>query len=227
LVVILVTNEQGRNRRRSAESMATTTPTPTHAAPSQRADARRNRRKVLNAARKAFAEDGLDVRVEKVAKKAGVGVGTVYRHFPTKEDLLQALADDRFAGLAEAARKALDEPDAWNGFSEFMRYSAEVMAEDRALSEAMDQRPEMCGRAAEEVRLLEIVGELIERAQAEGALRRDVVPEDVPSLICGLGRATRESEGRPSMSWERYLAIILAGLRPPTDSHPPEPPADS
>jgi AcrR family transcriptional regulator len=198
-------------------STATTTspPSSTDGARTQRADARRNRRKVLDAARKAFAEDGLDVRVEKVARKAGVGVGTVYRHFPTKEDLLQALADDRFAGLADAARSALDDPDAWNGFSEFMRYSAEVMSEDRALSEAMDQRPQMCGRAAEEARLLEIVGELIERAQAEGALREDVVPDDVPSLICGLGRATRESEGRPTMSWERYLAIILAGLRPP------------
>jgi AcrR family transcriptional regulator len=181
----------------------------------QRADARRNRRKVLDAARKAFAEDGLDVRVEKVARKAGVGVGTVYRHFPTKEDLLQALADDRFAGLADAARRALDDPDAWNGFSEFMRYSAKVMAEDRALSEAMDQRPQMCSRAAEDARLLEIVGKLIARAQAKGALRGDVVPDDVPSLICGLGRATRETEGRPTMSWERYLAIILAGLRPP------------
>jgi hypothetical protein len=101
------------------------------------------------------------------------------------------------------------------------------MADDRALSEAMDQRPEMCGQAAEDVRLLEIVGELIERAQAEGALRDDVVPEDVPSLICGLGRATRETEGRPSMSWERYLAIILAGLRPPAESPAPPPRADS
>jgi AcrR family transcriptional regulator len=207
--------------------MATTTTTPTDAAPRQRSDARRNRRKVLDAARKAFAEDGLDVRVEKVARKAGVGVGTVYRHFPTKEDLLQALADDRFAGLADAARKALDDPDAWHGFSEFMGYSASVMADDRALSEAMDQRPEICGQAAEDVRLLEIVGELIERAQAEGALRDDVVPEDVPSLICGLGRATRETEGRPSMSWERYLAIILAGLRPPAESPAPPPRADS
>jgi AcrR family transcriptional regulator len=198
-----------------------TATTPSDGARTQRADARRNRRKVLDAAKKTFAEDGLDVRIEKVARKAGVGVGTVYRHFPTKEDLLQALADDRFAGLAEAARKALDDPDAWNGFSGFMRYSAEVMAEDRALSEAMDQRPEMCAHAAEEVRLLEIVGELIERAKAEGALREDVVADDVPSLICGLGRGTREAVGRSSMSWERYLEIILAGLRPPADAPPP------
>ncbi|MGH2964920.1 MAG: TetR/AcrR family transcriptional regulator [Solirubrobacterales bacterium] len=211
----------------ATKTTTATSPPLADGARTQRADARRNRRKVLDAARKAFAEDGLDVRVEKVARRAGVGVGTLYRHFPTKEDLLQALADDRFAGLAEAARTALDDSDAWKGFSEFMRYSAEVMAGDRALSEAMDQRPEMCGQAAEDVKLLEIVGELIERAQAEGALRLDVVPEDVPSLICGLGRATRETEGRPSMSWERYLAIILAGLRPPADAPFPASPDHS
>ncbi len=206
------------NRSIERKPIATATKTETLVPPGkrlQRADARRNRRKVLDAARRCFSEDGLDVRVEKVARKAGVGVGTMYRHFPTKEDLLQALADDRFAGLADAARKGVDDPDAWNGFAEFMRYSAEVMAEDRALSEAMDQRPQMCAQAAEEAQLLEVVADLIERAQAAGALRPDVVPEDVPSLICGLGRATHATEGRPTMSWERYLAIILAGLRPP------------
>ena len=194
---------------------AKTPPIPASAARGQRADARRNRRRVLDAARTSFAEEGLDVHVENIARRAGVGVGTVYRHFPTKEHLLQALADDRFAGLADAARGALDDPDPWNGFAGFMRYSAGVMAEDRALSEAMDQRPEMCGQAAQDVKLLEIVGELIARARAAGALREDVVADDVPSLICGLGRATRAKEGGAAMSWERYLEIILAGLRAP------------
>jgi AcrR family transcriptional regulator len=194
---------------------AKTTPTPAADAPVQRADARRNRRRVLDAARAGFAEDGLDVHVEKIARAAGVGVGTVYRHFPTKEDLLEALADDRFAGLAEAARAGLDDPDPWNGFAGFMRHSAKVMAEDRALSEAMDQRPEVCSRAAAEVDLLGIVAELIARAQGVGALRPDLTAEDVPSLICGLGRATRAKQGALAMSWERYLEIVLAGLRPP------------
>ena len=198
--------------------MATATE-PTTRAPegdrTQRADARRNRRRVLDAARASFAEDGLDVHMGKIARAAGVGVGTVYRHFPTKEDLLVALADDRFAGLAEAARAGLDDPDPWNGFAGFMRHSAKVMAEDRALSEAMDQRPEVCGRAAADVDLLAIVAKLIARAQGEGTLRPDLTAEDVPSLICGLGRAIRAKEGALAMSWERYLEIILAGLRSP------------
>ena len=67
----------------------------------QRADARRNREKVLAAARRQFADHGLDAQIDEIARDAGVGVGTVYRHFPNKEDLLQALADDRFEGLAE------------------------------------------------------------------------------------------------------------------------------
>ena len=119
----------------------------------QRADARRNRKRILAAAREQFAEHGLDVHVEQIARAAGVGVGTVYRHFPAKEDLLQALADERFACFAENAREALDDPDPWNGFCEFMRESGRVTAEDRALSEAMDQLPDLCAAAAEKVGL--------------------------------------------------------------------------
>jgi AcrR family transcriptional regulator len=178
----------------------------------QRADARRNREKVLAAARRQFARAGIDAQIDEIARDAGVGVGTVYRHFPNKEDLLQALADARFEDLAEAGRAAIEDRDAWQGFVEFMTYSARVMAEDRALSEAMDQRPALCGQAADKVGILKITGELVARAQATGQLRADIVAEDVPSLICGLGRTARAGDGRPSMSWERHLEIILAGL---------------
>ena len=179
----------------------------------QRADARRNREKVLEAARRQFAERGLDAQIDEIARDAGVGVGTVYRHFPTKEDLLEALADHRFAGLAESAAKALEADDAWQGFVGFMTYSARVMAEDRALSEAMHQRPGMCTEAAERVHLHDITAEVVERAKASGELRPDIEASDIPSLVCGIGRALRGAPGRPAMSWERHLEIILAGLR--------------
>src|SRR5215218_6002755 len=119
----------------------------------QRADARRNRKRVLDAARMLLAEHGLDVHMDRIARAAGVGVGTVYRNFPTKEDLLQALVDERFAYFAEVARTALDDPDPWNGFCTMMRESARVTAEDRAVSEAMDQLPGLCNTAAEKVGL--------------------------------------------------------------------------
>jgi len=180
----------------------------------QRADARRNRERILSSARKQFAEHGLDLHVGQVALDAQVGVGTVYRHFPAKEDLLQALADERFAYFAEKAREALEDPDPWNGFCELLRESGRVVATDRALSEAMDQLPNLCTASAEKVRLQELMGELIERAKATGAMRADFTADDVPSLMRGLARATAaQDSGPPAMSWERYLEIMLAGLR--------------
>jgi AcrR family transcriptional regulator len=180
----------------------------------QRADARRNRERILSSARKQFAAHGLDLHVGQVARDAQVGIGTVYRHFPAKEDLLQALADERFAYFAEKAREALEDPDPWNGFCELLRESGRVVATDRALSEAMDQLPNLCTASAEKVRLQELMGELIERAKATGAMRADFTADDVPSLMRGLARATASQDsGPPAMSWERYLEIMLAGLR--------------
>ena len=185
----------------------------------RRADARRNRKRVLDAARLLLAEHGLDVHIERIARSAGVGVGTVYRNFPTKMDLLQAMADERFAFFAEQARAALENPDAWQGFSGLMRECARVTAEDRALSEAMDQLPGLCGAASDKAGLNELTGELVERAKAEGAMRPDFSVDDIPSIMRGLARATAPSENAPPpMSWERYLEIIIAGLRAPASS---------
>jgi AcrR family transcriptional regulator len=184
--------------------------------PVQRADAVRNRKRILDAARELFAEHGFDAQVDHIARRAGVGVGTVYRHFPNKEDLLEALIQARFEGLAAAAREGVRNPDPWDGFEGFMRYSAEVMAGDRALSEAMFQRPEMMRAGAEGVDMPVHLDELIGRAQAHGGLRGDMRWEDVPGLICGLGRALVDGKVGPlEMSWERYLQVILDGLRAP------------
>ena len=192
--------------------MSTTTPTTDVERP-RRADAVRNRELVLESARRRFAERGLDAQVEEIARGAGVGVGTVYRHFPTKEDLLTALAQARFEGLAEAARAGLEAGDGWQGLVEFMTYSARVMAEDRLLSEAMEDHQVVCGNAVEAVGLPDLVTALVERAKGEGTLRADAEPWDIPGLICGIGRAVRAAPGAPTMSWERHLEIILAGLR--------------
>src|SRR3954454_10530708 len=88
-----------------------------------RADARRNRQAVIEAARKLFADQGLDAQMPDVAKAAKVGVGTVYRHFPTKHDLLAALVAERFERLAERAREDIEMEDAWEGISDFIRFS--------------------------------------------------------------------------------------------------------
>src|SRR5213593_3762177 len=104
-----------------------TTVTPTQLIPIERAlraDARRNREAVLAAAKKLFADQGLDAQMPDVAKAAKVGVGTVYRHFPTKDDLIAALAAERFERLAEKAREGIDGDDAWEGLCDFIRFAA-------------------------------------------------------------------------------------------------------
>jgi len=203
--------------------MESTTAATIRPAPVQRADARRNRRRIVETARGLFAEHGYDVQMDQVARAAGVGVGTVYRHFPTKLELLGALIEARFEGLAEAAREAIENPDPWGGFEGFMRYSAGVMAGDRALSEAMFEQPEMMRAGAEGVGMPELLQELVERAQEAGDLREEMIWEDVPGLICGVGRALSEGRiGPMEMSWERYLAIILDGLRTPCATSLPD-----
>jgi len=127
-----------------------------------------------------------------------------------------ALAADHFRLLAARARAALEHSDPWEGFSEFMRRAAEQQASDRALAEVMAVQPDVMREAAmNRADLHEAVAELVARAQAAGRLRADVVPEDVPMLMCGLGRATSAGAGGPAASCHRYLAIVLDGLRAP------------
>ena len=113
-----------------------------------RADARRNRQAVTAAAKKLFADQGLDAQMPDVAKAAKVGVGTVYRHFPTKDDLIAALVAERFERLAEKARECLEMRDAWEALADFIRFSAQIQADDRGLCEVMGSRPEVMDAAA-------------------------------------------------------------------------------
>lgn len=185
------------------------------AARSMRADARRNRELVVEAARRLMAAEGLDAQMDDIARAAGVGVGTVYRHFPTKVDLIDALAEHRFNRLAEFATEGLAEEDPGPAFERFLFRGGELQATDQALSEVMRDRPEAMRAAAERAGLLELVRELLTRAQAAGAVRPDAVAEDVPMLMCGLGTSTPCSAGPfvTPTSWRRFLAVIVDGLR--------------
>jgi AcrR family transcriptional regulator len=180
-----------------------------------RADARRNREAVIVAAKDLFADEGLDAQMPDVAKAAKVGVGTVYRHFPTKEALIAALVAERFERLAQNAREGLEKGDAWEGLCDFIRFSAQLQADDRGLCEVMGSRPEVMDTAAEAAGLPELCDQLVKRAQRSGELRRDLVWEDVPMIACGLGRITQATAGPAAGRWPRLVEIIIDGLRAP------------
>ena len=188
--------------------MATITPTETKP---MRADAVRNRARVLKAARDCMARRGLDVQMEEIARKAGVGVGTVYRHFPNKDELIEALAADRFVRLAELADEALEQPDPWEAFVDFMRASAAIQVDDKALSEVLVSRSDTMRRAAESVNMLDRVALVINRAKEAGVVRADARPEDVPMVMCALAGACNHPMSNP----ERYISLIIDGLRAP------------
>ncbi len=188
----------------------------------QRADARRNREAVIAAAKKLFADQGLDAQMPDVAKVAKVGVGTVYRHFPTKEDLIAALAGERFERLAEKARQELEAGDPWEGLCDFIRFSAQIQADDRGLCEVMGSRPEVMGGAAEAVGLDELCDQLVKRAQRSGDLRKDLAWEDIPMIACALGGITK-AQGPGADRWPRLVEIVLDGLRVPGGSRLPKP----
>jgi AcrR family transcriptional regulator len=188
-----------------------------------RADARRNREAVIAAAKKLFADQGLDAQMPDVAKAAKVGVGTVYRHFPTKEDLISALAAERFERLAEKAQEGIDAEDPWEGLCDFIRFSAQIQADDRGLCEVMGSRPEVMNESALAVGLDDLCDKLVKGAQRSGDLRKDLEWEDIPMIACGLGRITPAEHGPGVGRWPRLVEIVIDGLRAPGSSKLPKP----
>jgi len=177
----------------------------------------------MEAAKKLFADEGLDAQMPDVAKAAKVGVGTVYRHFPTKEDLIAALAAERFERLAEKAREGIESEDPWEGLCGFIRFAAEIQADDRGLCEVMGSRPEVMNDSAYAVGLDKLCDKLVKRAQRSGDLRKDLQWEDIPMIACGVGRITPAESGPAQGRWPRMVEIILDGLRAPGSEKLPKP----
>ena len=179
-----------------------------------RADARRNRERVVEAARAAFAESGADLPMEEIARRAGVGIGTVYRHFPNKEALLDALLAAQLAVFLERVRTALTKDDAWEGFRDMVREGASQQADDLAYCElVMARRSVSRSEQVAEVRdrLESETGKLLERAKAEGRMRDDFQVADVSVLFASIAGAIRSSD-EPD-AWRRQVEFALDGLR--------------
>lgn len=180
-----------------------------------RADARRNREKVVAAAAAAFAESGLDAQVEDIARRAGVGVGTLYRHFPTKEALVVALADAHFERIADTIEAALDEPgDAWESFAGAIWRVADAAAGDVAWCEIIGGHSRaVAAQSRGKQRLERATGTLIGRAQAAGVMRADATVQDISTIMCGFGHVAAAQRAGAALDWRRYLTIALDGLR--------------
>jgi AcrR family transcriptional regulator len=174
-----------------------------------RADARRNRERILKAARAVFGEQGMHSQIDDVAKRAKVGVGTVYRHFPTKEALVEALVRERFEEIAGYALEALEREDAWEGFCELIWRAAERNAADMAFCEAVAFTDQ--SRVVAEVGLAQSTEELIDRAKAQGRMRADASQTDVPIMMSGASSVMRLNPSPDA--WRRHITLMLDGLR--------------
>ncbi|MDQ3678657.1 MAG: TetR/AcrR family transcriptional regulator [Actinomycetota bacterium] len=163
----------------------------------------------------AFGETGIDTQVDDIARRAGVGVGTVYRHFPTKDALVEALAEAHFDRLADAVEAALDvEGDAWTVFTDAIWSTAAPAAADVAWCEIIAGHPRSVEAAAVgQQRLATATATLIERAQAAGAMRPDATVADIKTIMCGFGHIAASQRAGAPVDWERYLTIALDGLR--------------
>ena len=179
-----------------------------------RKDAERNRQRILAAAGELFAEVGLAASLDAVAERAGVGVGTVYRRFPDKEQLIDALFEERVGELVACAEAALSNPDPWEGFVGFLEYGLRLQAQDRGLKEVLLSTDEGRARVARvRERLVPLAGRLVERAQAAGALRPDFSQQDMPVIQLMIGAVIDGARDIEPDLWRRYLAIVLRGLR--------------
>lgn len=175
-----------------------------------RADAARNRDKLLAAATRAFGEHGLDAPLEQIARSAGVSIGTLYAHFPTRDAFVDAILPARIAAVDDLVTKALAEPDPWQGFTGFLDGLFVLQAKDQGLNDALARRLPLSPAAVEACRTgFQHAARIIDRAKESGQLRADFEPSDLAPLVSAMSQLIRE----PPETWRRHLAFFLDGLR--------------
>lgn len=179
-----------------------------------RRDAERNRQRILDEARRLFAQQGLTPSHDDIARAAGVGVGTVYRRFPQKEDLLAALFEEQVETVVTLAGAALRESDPWQALHDFLHRTARMQAADRGLKELLTGTgsPSALARSAT-ARIAPVIARLVAAAQATGQMRADVTVADVALVPLMVGAVLdRSRDVRPDL-WQRTLALVLDGFR--------------
>ena len=175
-----------------------------------RSDALRNRAKLVASARDLFAKHGVDVPVEEITQHAGVGMGTLYRHFSTKDELIDAVLEDAFAEILALAEASLAAEDAWAGLKTFFERALDLRFQNRGIRELIASGDRGAHHAEMRKRIRPVVRRLIERAQEQGALRPDFKLDDVSFVFQAVGGVV-ENGGRSA--WRRHLNFLFDGLR--------------
>ena len=184
----------------------------TPATPTLRSDARRNRQRILVAAAEVFAEGGVDAQMTDIAARAGVGIGTLYRHYSTKEELIYSVVNAWFEDLLTATEEAAEIADPATSFRTFFAEMCARVASAATLARALHTPFTTMPRPVPaERRVMEIMRELVDRAQVAGALRRDIVAEDLPPLLATIAEASHD-DFYAHRQWQRYMELILDGL---------------
>ena len=177
----------------------------------KRADARRNQERLIDAARQVFADQGVSASMESIAKTAGVGVGTLYRHFPCRIDVVEAVYSTDVEELAEAARSAVAELEPWPAvvafFDAFLRYARTKQTLLGELQKAFEKDPELQSRSREKI--YEAFDLVIDRARAAGVIRDDVTGSDITQLMAPVCTNPAVSEDQRLL----LISMILDGLR--------------
>jgi AcrR family transcriptional regulator len=179
-----------------------------------RSDAARNRQRLLDAATELFATRGLGVTLNDIAHHAGVGVGTAYRHFANKDELIEALFEDRLQEVAQLARDALDDPDTWHALVHFLEQYQRLLFQDRGLTELVTNaqiQHEKVNRMRTEI--APMVNEIVDRAKRDGTLRPDVQGTDVVFMHIGLAAIMDRTRREAPDLYMRYFNLFLDGLR--------------
>jgi AcrR family transcriptional regulator len=192
--------------------------------PGLRVDAERNRQRIIAAARAAFAEHGLDVPMDEVARRAGVGVGTLYRRYPTRADLVAAAFEQKMTAYAEAARDGLAEPDPWRGFCGYVERVCAMQAEDRGFTTVLTMSFPTAKRfEADRDRSFADFMTVVDRAKTAGRLRDDFVAEDmIMFLMANAGVLTATADAAPETS-RRLVAYFLQACAAPAAAPLPAP----
>ncbi|WP_328584369.1 TetR/AcrR family transcriptional regulator [Streptomyces sp. NBC_00370] len=191
--------------------------------PPLRKDARRNRETLIGAAREIYAERGIDAPLDDIARRAGVGNATLYRHFPGRAELVEAVFRDALAAILRAAEEARTAPEAWTGLTTYLDHVFGLLAAERGTNDLLTtdiQGVPTLDALREGNRLT--LDTLLRRAQRQGTVRADLTVEDLLFLLAALGRAVPAAPG----TWRRYLALVLDGLRPAAARPLPVPPLD-